>query len=253
MKAKSSKTAVIEDAEKNPPSPTGSHQGNPQGRSVAAIVGLILGIIGLATSLIPIVNNMSFVFALIGIVFSIVGLVGTLRGKRAGKGLAIVATIVNALAIVLVLASQSAYSAAIDNAMVKTSDGSAASSTEMASGDNSSDDSNASASTSQGDEASGTQSVAADSSADKYTITDENLTTDAYSATIEGTFTNMSGKKLSYVGVSYNLFDASGNQIGNAYANTSNLADGASWKFDAYCTVQPDEIATYQLGDVTAY
>lgn len=86
-------------------------------RSAMAITGLVLGIIAIATSLLPFINNMSFIVALLGAVFSIVGVVGCVRGTRRGKGMAIAALVINILAFVLVLASQSAYSAAIDDAL----------------------------------------------------------------------------------------------------------------------------------------
>ena len=85
-------------------------------RSVASIVGLVLGILALILSWMPIINNFSFVLGLIGLVFAIVGMVGTLRGTRAGKGLAIASLVINILSLVLVLATQGMYSAALDDA-----------------------------------------------------------------------------------------------------------------------------------------
>ncbi|MDY2776863.1 MAG: hypothetical protein SOU51_00565 [Collinsella sp.] len=85
-------------------------------RSALVITGLVLGILALLTSLLPIVNNMSFLVALLGAIFSIAGLIACARGKRAGKGLAIVAIIVNVVAVVAVLGSQALYGAAIDEA-----------------------------------------------------------------------------------------------------------------------------------------
>lgn len=82
-----------------------------------AIAGLVVGVIALLTSLMPIINNVSFFVALVGAALAIAGLVGCMRGKRAGKGLAIAAVAVNVLAVVAVLASQSMYGAAIDDAM----------------------------------------------------------------------------------------------------------------------------------------
>ena len=86
-------------------------------RSGLAIAGLVVGVIALLTSLMPIINNASFFVALVGAALAIAGLVGCMRGKRAGKGLAIAAVAVNVLAVVAVLASQSMYGAAIDDAM----------------------------------------------------------------------------------------------------------------------------------------
>ncbi len=93
------------------------HEQSKQPRSGLTIAGLILGIIALLTSLLPIINNMSFFVALVGAVLAIIGLVACMRGKRAGKGLAIAAVVVNVISIVAVIASQSMYSAAIDDAM----------------------------------------------------------------------------------------------------------------------------------------
>lgn len=200
-------------------------------RSVAAIVALVLGVIALISSWVPIINNLSFVFALAGVVFAVVGLVGTLRGKKSGRGLAIASTVVNVVAVAIVLATQSAYSAAIDEAAsgtVQTSD-----------------------ETSVAAPAAGETTSA--ESADKYSIDGEELTGDAYSCKISGVYTNKAGKDLSYVQVSYNLFDADGNQIGTALANTNNLADGGTWEFEAFGSAAVDEVASYKIGDVTGF
>ena len=200
-------------------------------RSVAAIVALVLGVIALISSWAPIINNLSFVFALVGVVFAVVGLVGTLRGKKSGRGLAIASTVVNVVAVAIVLATQSAYSAAIDEAVsgtVQTSD-----------------------ETSVAAPAAGETTSA--ESADKYSIDGEELTGDAYSCKISGVYTNKAGKDLNYVQVSYNLFDADGNQIGTALANTNNLADGGTWKFEAFGSAAVDEVASYKIGDVTGF
>ena len=53
-------------------------------KSGFATAGLVLGIIGICTSFIPILNNISFILGLIGILFGIVSLI-----KKASKGQAI--------------------------------------------------------------------------------------------------------------------------------------------------------------------
>ena len=200
-------------------------------RSIAAIVALVLGVIALISSWVPIINNLSFIFALVGVVFAVVGLVGTIRGKKSGRGLAIASVVVNVAAVAIVLATQSAYSAAIDEAAsgtVQTSEG--ASAAAPAAGETTSAE-----------------------SADKYSIDGEELTGDAYSCKISGVYTNKAGKDLSYVQVSYNLFDADGNQIGTALANTNNLSDGGTWKFEAFGSAAVDQVASYKIGDVTGF
>jgi len=203
---------------------------NPQkGKSAASIVALVLGIIALVTSFLPIINNLSFVLALVGAVFAVIGLVGVLRGKRGGRGFSIAAVIVNVLAIAIVLGTQSAYSSAIDEAAkgtISTEDGSSV----------------ATASTS-----------AESGAADKYSIADEQMTGDDYTTTISGTFTNLTDSQLGYVSVGYNLFDADGNQLGTAYANTSNLDAGGTWKFEAVGMYGQAKVASYKLADVTGF
>lgn len=85
-------------------------------RSVSAIIGLVLGVLALLTSLIPIVNNLSFIVAIPGVIFAIAGFMACKRGKCGNKGLATAAIVVNVVAIVAVFASQSLYGAAIDKA-----------------------------------------------------------------------------------------------------------------------------------------
>ncbi len=207
---------------------------NTQPKSAAAIVGIILGAIALLTSFLPFINNFSFFFALIGVIFGIVGLVGTMKGKKGGKGLAVAAVIANVLAVVIVLVTQNMYASAIDQAIddatVSTTDGTVAS-----------------AETTSADDA------AASDNASKYTIADEAIDGDEWSSKITGTFTNTSGKEFSYISVSYNLYDADGNQIGTAVDSTSNLADGGTWKFEAYGSEPLADVANYTLADVTGF
>lgn len=92
-------------------------------RSAMAVAGLVLGIVALATSFVPIVNNASFFIALLGAVFAVVGIVAAARGTRAGKGMAIAALVVSAVAVAVVFATQSLYGAAIDAAVDELSEG----------------------------------------------------------------------------------------------------------------------------------
>lgn len=85
----------------------------PKTTSAMAIAGLVLGILALLSSWIPIINNLSFLFALLGLIFSIVGLVATSRGTRSGKGMAIAALVINIIACVVVLGTQSLFAAAL--------------------------------------------------------------------------------------------------------------------------------------------
>lgn len=82
-----------------------------------AVASLILGIVALVTSILPIINNLSFLLAILGIVFAIIGLVGISKGKKSGKGLGIAGLVLSVIAFILVLVMQSAFSAALDQAM----------------------------------------------------------------------------------------------------------------------------------------
>lgn len=84
--------------------------------SAPAITGLVLGGIALLMSAIPIVNNFAFFLALLGGIFSVVGLAATVRKKRRGKVLAIIALILCVVSVAVVLATQNMYGKAIDEA-----------------------------------------------------------------------------------------------------------------------------------------
>lgn len=211
-----------------------------------AIAGLVLGIVAIVISWVPIINNFAFFFALIGLIFAIIGLVGALRGKKGGKGMAIAAVVVNVVSIAVVLGTQSLYSAAIDQAVddatVSTSDVTV----------ETSDSTDAAATDATATDAAATSGVTA-ADADKYTIADEALSGDEYTVKVSGTFTNNTDSELSYVQVSYRLLDADGAQIDTAFANTSNLPAGGTWKFEAVGITSVDEVATFELADVTGF
>lgn len=198
-----------------------------------AIAGLVLGILATVSSWIPVINNFSFILAAIGMIFAIVGVVGTVRGKKAGKGIAIAALVINLVAAGIVLAMQSAMSAAIDDAtsgLVSTEDV-----------------------TVQQQEGTDTDAGADPTDQQAYAIADVQMTGDDYSVTISGTFTNNSDAEVSYVQVSYRLLDAEGAQIGTAYANTNNLPAGGTWKFEAMGFEPLSSVASYELADVTGF
>lgn len=82
--------------------------------SAAAITALVLGLVALGTSFLPIVNNASFFMGALGLAFAVAGMVATKKGKpKRGRGLAVASLTVNVLAIVIVIATQSMFSAAL--------------------------------------------------------------------------------------------------------------------------------------------
>ena len=81
-------------------------------KSGFATAGLVLGIIGLCTSFIPIINNLSFILVLIGGIFAIISLI-----KKASKGMAIAGLIICIIAGAIVLQSQQALSNELNNVL----------------------------------------------------------------------------------------------------------------------------------------
>lgn len=81
-------------------------------KSGFSTAGLVLGIIGLCTSFIPVVNNLSFVMGILAIIFGVVALI-----KKAGKGKVIAAIILGILAIIITINSQKALSDSLNDAI----------------------------------------------------------------------------------------------------------------------------------------
>ena len=63
-----------------------------------------------------------------------------------------------------------------------------------------------------------------------YTIADEaEDTSNQFTYKISGTLTNNTDKEKSYIQIEYVLYDADGNQVGTALANTNHLKAGGLW------------------------
>ena len=90
-------------------------------KSGLGIAGFVLGIIALVTSFLPIINTFSAVLAVVGLMLALVGTIACVKGRKAGKGLSIAGAVMNAIAFIVVLATQSMYSSAIDDAFSGTS------------------------------------------------------------------------------------------------------------------------------------
>ena len=89
---------------------------------------------------------------------------------------------------------------------------------------------------------------------DPYTITEEAPdTSNSYDYAITGILTNNSGRDANSVMITYNLFDADNNQIGTAMATASNLKAGGTWKFKASSLKSTNEVARYELSDVSGF
>lgn len=78
-------------------------------------------------------------------------------------------------------------------------------------------------------------------------------TSNQFAYKITGTLTNNTDKEQSYIQIEYVLYDADGNQVGTALANTNHLKAGGTWKFEAMSTVSPDQVASWERSDVSGF
>lgn len=74
-----------------------------------AVTSLVVGVIALATSFIPIINNITFLIALPGIVFGCIGTFTTKRKRKQGLAIAISGLVLNLVSVILVIVLQGIY------------------------------------------------------------------------------------------------------------------------------------------------
>ena len=192
-----------------------------------AVASLVLGIVALVTSILPIINNLSFLLAILGIVFAIIGLVGISKGKKSGKGLGIAGLVLSVIAFILVLVMQSAFSAALDQAM---------------------EESGLDTATAQGaaveDSGSATEPQAAEQSACGVTIDGCRVTEDYQgnpAAVVTYTFTNNSDEATSFMVALYPKVFQNGVELGTAI--------GSDWDSEKYSSdVKPGSSTTVEMG-----
>lgn len=190
-----------------------------------ATVGLVLGIIGVCTSFIPIINNIAFVLGLIGAIFGIIALT-----KKTNKGQAIAGIILCILAAVITVNSQKALSDSL-NEVSDTLDKATGSSTEEVL----KNDVNVEL---------GEFEVIKDS----YGLTDTKLTVRV---------TNKTSEKKSF-NLHIEAVDASGARINEDYVFANDLASGQSQSFDIFTLVTSDKIeamqnATFKIVEASVY
>lgn len=72
-----------------------------------------------------------------------------------------------------------------------------------------------------------------------------------YSGEITGTVVNRRDDTLSYAQITFNLYDASGAQVGTALANVNNLEPGGRWKFKA--STFGTEFEKYRFSELSGF
>ena len=78
-------------------------------KSGLCTAGLVLGIIGVCTSFVPIINNLSFIMGVLAVIFGLISI------KKAGKGKMISTIVLGVLAITITLNAQKALSDSLDD------------------------------------------------------------------------------------------------------------------------------------------
>lgn len=193
-------------------------------KSGFATAGLVLGIIGVCTSFIPIVNNMSFVLGLIGILFGIVSLV-----KKASKGQAIVGIIICILAIVITINSQQSLSDSLD-AVSKDLDKATGNSTEEILAND------------------------VDISLGNLEVTKGKYSTDTK---LVVKVRNKTSETKSF-SIQIEAVDSNGTRIDNGYVYANNLTAGQSQNFEIFTYISSDKLeimknATFRIVEVSMY
>lgn len=193
-------------------------------KSSLCTAGLVLGIIGVCTSFIPIINNLSFIMGILAVIFGLVSI------KKAGKGKMIATIILGILAIVITLNAQQSLSDSLD-ALSEDLD--------TASGEN-------------------TEQVLAndvdvvlgdfEATTDEYGLSDTKLTVK---------ITNKTNETKSF-SIQVEAVDANGSRINQDYVYANNLTAGQSQNFDIFQFVSSDQIeamqnATFNIVEASAY
>ncbi len=194
-------------------------------KSGFSTAGLVLGIIGLCTSFIPIINNLSFIMGILAIVFGIVAL-----AKKASKGKIIASIILGILAVVITINSQQALSDSIDTLSKELDKASGKNTEEILKNDL--------------DVSLGNLEV----SKGKYGVTNTKLIVKVTNKTSETKSFNI---QVEAVGTD-------GSRIDNSYVYANNLGAGQSQDFEIFTYISSDKLeamknATFKIVEASIY
>ncbi len=186
--------------------------------------GLVLGIIGICTSFIPLINNLSFVIGAIAIIFGIVALI-----QKAGKGKIIVTIILGILSIIITLNSQKALSDSF-NAISNDLDNALGSSTEEILAND------------------------ADVIIGNFEVTNGEYLTETK---LNVKVTNKTSETKSF-NIQIEAISADGTRLASDYIYANNLTAGQSQNFETFNFVESDKIeemknATFKIVEISMY
>lgn len=194
-------------------------------KSGFATAGLVLGIIGICTSFIPIVNNLSFILGAIGAIFAIISLI-----KKASKGQAIAGVILCVLAIVITLNSQKALSDSLNEVSANLDKATGASTEEILAND-------------------------ANLELGKFEVKKSSYGMNETKLTVK--VTNKTTEKKSF-NFHIEAVDTTGARINEDYVYANDLAAGQSQSFDIFTYVSSDKLnsmknATFKIIEASMY
>lgn len=193
-------------------------------KSGLCTAGLVLGIVGVCTSFIPIINNLSFILGILAVIFGFVSI------KKASRGKMIATVILGILAIIITLGVQKTASDTLD----AVSD-----SLDTASGDN-------------------TEEVLANDvevSLGQFEVIPGEYGLDETKMTVK--VTNKTNETKSFT-IQVEAVNKEGNRINQDYIYANNLNAGQSQNFDIFTFVSSDQIeamqnATFKIVEASMY
>lgn len=193
-------------------------------KSSLCTAGLVLGIIGVCTSFIPIVNKLSFILGALAVIFGLVSI------KKAGKGKLIATIILGILAIVITLSAQKNLADSIDTVSDSLDRASGNSTEEVLKND-------------------------AEVSLGNFEVIPGEYGLDETKLTVKVTNKTNETKSFNF---QIEAVDANGNRINQDYVYANNLTAGQSQEFDIFTYVSSDEIeamqnATFNIVEASVY
>lgn len=201
-------------------------------KSGLSTAGLVLGIVGICTSFIPIINNLSFIMGILALIFGIISLI-----KGAGKGKNISAIILAILTIIITINMQKAFSETLDTMSNSFNDFS--SSMDSMTGNKTEELLKKDVEVILGD---------FQASKDNYGYTNTKLNVKV---------TNKTSATKSF-SIQIEAVDSDGSRITNDYVYANNLNAGQSQNFEIFTYVSSDKLetmkkATFNIVEVSMY
>lgn len=193
-------------------------------KSGLCTAGLVLGILGVCTSIIPIINNLSFLMGILAVIFGLVSI------KKSSKGKMIATVILGILAIAITLNVQKATSDALNEVSANL------------------------------DKASGNSTEAVLANDVNVELGTFEATEGAYGITetkLPVKVTNKTNETKSFT-IQVEATDSEGNIINQDYIYANNLTAGQSQNFDIFQYVESDKIdtmknATFKIVEASVY